>query len=146
MNRSDLDVLNRARATSGTGRRALLAGGLLSALALGQRADAKQKQKKSKPRKKPTQPKLLWAVVDSGGTLAFGSGATAARKMQGNGTYEVTFDRDITECATIAQVTYLSGIGEVYVSTGGTTAAVFTYDTQQNRVAANKSFHLMVMC
>jgi hypothetical protein len=146
MNRSGLDALNRALATtSGTGRRALLAGGLLSALALGQRAEAKQKQPKAKPRKKPS-PKTLWAIVDPGGTLAFGSGVTSARKMQGNGTYELTFERDITECTAIAQVAYLSGLGEAYVSTGGTTAAVFTYDTQQDRVAANKSFHLMVMC
>ncbi len=48
--------------------------------------------------------KVLWAIVNSDGTLDQGKGALVAgtAKLAGLGTYEVAFERDITACAAIA--------------------------------------------
>jgi hypothetical protein len=115
-------------------------GALLSALALSRGAETKAKKKKK------GKQKTLWAVVDSNGSLAFARGAASARKTQGNGGYEVTFNQDVSECAKIAQISYFYAPGTVYVTPGSTTVTVFTYDTSGSPVAADKEFHLMVMC
>ena len=118
---------------------------MLGALGLARGADAKPKTPNTK-RKKAAAPKMLWAVVDSGGTLAYGSGVASVRKLQGNGAYEVVFERDVSACAHIARLPYFYAFGDAYVTPGTTNVTVFTYDTGQNRVAADKAFHLMVMC
>jgi hypothetical protein len=139
MDRSGLDALHRSLTGNGTGRRSLLIGGLLSALALSRGAETKAKKRKRKQ-------KTLWAVVDSDGSLAYGRGATSARQVSGNGAYEVTFTQDVSECAKIAEITYFHGPGTAYVTVGSTSVRVFTYDTNGGPVAADKGFHLMVMC
>jgi hypothetical protein len=139
MDRSGLDALNRRLPGNGTQRRSLLMGALLSALALSRGAETKAKKRKR-------QQKTLWAVVDSNGSLAFTRGATSARKLQGNGAYEVTFNRDVSECAKVAQISYFYEFGSASVTAGSTSVTVFTYDTSGSRVAADKGFHLMVMC
>jgi hypothetical protein len=139
MDRPRLDALNRSLARNGTGRRSLLMGGLLSALALSRGAETKARKRKR------TQ-KTLWAVVDPDGRIAFARGATAARKLQGSGAYEVDFAQDVSECAKLAQLSYFYQPGVAYVTAGSTSVAVFTYDTSGSPVAANKGFHLMVMC
>jgi hypothetical protein len=139
MDQSGLDVLTRGLAGNGTRRRSLLIGGLLSALALPRGTEAKAKKQKRKQ-------KTLWAVVDSDGSLAFARGATSAKKLQGNGAYEVSFNQDVSECAKVAQILYFYEFGSASVTPGSTTVTVFTYDTSGNRVAADKGFQLMVMC
>ena len=99
MDRSGLDVLNRTLSGNGTGRRSLLMGGLLTAIALSRGAETKAKKRKRKL-------KSLWAVVDSDGSLASARGATLAKKLQGNGAYEVTFSQDVSQCAKITQIPY----------------------------------------
>ena len=139
MDRSRLDALHRSLSGNGTGRRSLLMGGLLSALALSRGSETKAKKRKKKQ-------KTLWAVVDSDGSLAFGRGATSAKKLQGNGAYEVAFNQDVSECAMIAQISYFYQPGTAAVTTGTSSVTVFTYDTSGSPVAANKGFQLMVMC
>ena len=143
MDQSRLDGWKQALGGTGTRRRSLLVGALLSAVAL---APAEAKPKQPKSRKKAKAAKTLWAVVDPGGALAFGSGVASAKKLQGDGAYEVVFERDVSPCALIAQIPYLYSPGEAYVAPGTTSVTVFTYDTSQNRVKANKAFHLIAMC
>ena len=133
MDQSRLDALNRSLARNGTGRRSLLISGLLSALALSRSTE-------TKARKRKRRQKTLWAVVDSDGRLAFARGATSARKLQGNGGYEVTFTQDVSECAKIAQIPHLSGHGTDYVTVGSTSVRVFTYDTSGGPWRATRGF------
>jgi hypothetical protein len=139
MDRSGLDALNRSLAGNGTQRRSLLMGALLSVLALSRGAETKAKKRNKKQ-------KTLWAVVDPDGRLVFGRGAASAKKLQGNGAYEVAFNQDVSECAMIAQISYFYQPGTATVAAGTPSVTVFTYDTSGSPVAANKGFQLMVMC
>jgi len=93
----------------------------------------------------------LWAYVWETGELKRGSGATAATKA-GSDYYEVTFNRDVSNCVALA--TPAKG------STNGVTANIFLYtvagsvnpnqvevDTESSTVTANPSaFTLAVFC
>jgi hypothetical protein len=146
VDRSGSDALHRDLAGNGTRRRSLLLGGLLSAFGLSRGAEAKSNVTASRKRRKKRAAKLLWAVVDSGGRLAFARGAISAKHGQGNGAYEVVFAQDVSQCAKIAQLQYFSAYGEAYVTQGSTKVSVYTFDTSNGRVAADKSFYLMVTC
>ncbi|HEU5430681.1 MAG TPA: hypothetical protein VFU81_03410 [Thermomicrobiales bacterium] len=146
MDGSGFKALTRLFGERGIRRRALLGGALLSAFALPRPGAAKTQAGKRTKRKSASAPKLLWAVVDPDGRLAFGNGATAAAKHQSEGAYEVSFDRDVSACGHVAHVPLFYAPGEAFVTPGAASVTVFTYDTGQGRVAANKAFHLMVMC
>lgn len=107
--------------------------------------------KKCPPKPNPTPPagpKVMWAIVDRGGQLARGSGATAVKKTA-EGMYQVTFEQNVEACAYVAQLPYFSAFGEVYTHPNAVepnSVTVFTYDTSQARLALNKDFHLIVTC
>jgi hypothetical protein len=95
-----------------------------------------------------------WAVVDGNATLArpLGKGVSVERVGEADGTYVVTFDRDVTECgyeATIGR----SGTESVEDPGFATVVRRFevpngvlvqTYDTAGTRV--DKDFDLAVFC
>src|SRR5690242_20515979 len=87
VDRSGLDAPNRNPVGNGTRRRSLLVGGPLGALGLARGADTTPRTSKTK-RNKAAAPKMLWAVVDSGGQLAYGSGVSSVKKHQGHGASE----------------------------------------------------------
>lgn len=51
---------------------------------------------------RPAAPTMLTAVVDKDGPLAYGVGAVSSRQVGADGSYEVTFDRDVSRCAYVA--------------------------------------------
>jgi hypothetical protein len=57
----------------------------------------------------------LFAFVGATGNLIYGSGATAATKLIGNGNYKVTFNRSLSNCVAMANV----GLGEPDSTAGG---------------------------
>ena len=95
--------------------------------------------------------RVLWAVVDSDGTLARGQGALDANRLS-DGTYEVLFDRGIRGCAYTATIG-LSGAagveapGEITVVgrfEAGNGVFITTHDS--TGASANRGFHLTVNC
>jgi hypothetical protein len=99
---------------------------------------------------------LMFAVVNSDGTLDRGSGARSV-SQDGAGKYRVVFDRDVSECvypATTGIPFSASSSGGSPLSEGVTHVAslagvpegvfVTTYDFAGN--LASRSFHLMVFC
>jgi hypothetical protein len=155
-------TLGRGAALKALG--AALMSGLLAVRALPQDAEAKPKRRRKRKKRKAapprpapsappatpeaSAPKLLWASVDRDGRLVRGSGATSATRTS-DGSYRVFFKRDVEECAHVVQIPYFSALGEAYPHRSAvdpTSVTVFTYDTSQGRIAANKDFHLMVMC
>jgi hypothetical protein len=81
------------------------------------------------------------AVVNGGGGLVRGRGATAARRDAGTNTYVVTFDRDISQCAYTATPTGATTAQTLSVQTGGVPTNV-RVDADQNPTG----FHLHVIC
>jgi hypothetical protein len=98
-----------------------------------------------------TQKKVLWAVVNSNGTLARGRGARDANAL-GSGGYEVLFDRNVRRCAYTATIG-LSGAkgnsspGEItVVGRNGATNGVFIKTRNSSGASANRGFHLTLNC
>lgn len=152
-------TLSRGSALKALG--AALIGGLLGITAPPEDAEAKRRKRRKRKRRKPTPvpsvptpvpaqatPKLLWATVERDGRLLRGSGAVSSKRTS-DGSYRVYFNRDVEECAHVAQIQFFSALGEVYTHRSPaepTSVIVLTYDTSQGPRAANKEFHLMVMC
>ena len=98
----------------------------------------------------------LWAVVDIGGALVHGSHTTAVTKLFPGvtaGAYEVTFDRDVTNCALLATLGRTDSqafnpdpgeIGTAYRN--GNPNAVFVKTRDSAGTAIDGSFHLAVFC
>ena len=100
-------------------------------------------------------PRALWAVVGSDGSLVRGTpGATAAQLFKPiNGAYEVAFGTDVTECVLIATLGRTDAqdanpdpgeIGTAYRNGDPDAVFVKTYDS--TGAAADRSFHLSVLC
>lgn len=98
----------------------------------------------------------LFAVVDSNGTLARGSGATEATSV-GTGEYTVRFNQNVRGCAYVATIGLsasegTSPSGEITVAGefgGGDPAAVngvFVSTRSSTGASANRGFHLAVFC
>ena len=93
----------------------------------------------------------LFAVVNSTGSLARGSGIVSSVKLAGTGTYEVIFDRDITACAFNA-VAGVAGGGSTFPAFGvvavrnGTTNGVFLAWVNAAGTAVDSGFHLTLTC
>lgn len=102
------------------------------------------------------KPNALWAVVGTDGTLVRGSpGATATQlfKPSVDGAYQVDFGTDVTGCALTASLGRTDSldlnpapgeIGTAYRS--GNADAVFVKTYNSAGTAADRSFHLMVLC
>ena len=92
----------------------------------------------------------LFAVITSDGVLVRGRGVTSVTKLGGSGAYEVIFDRDVSKCAYTASVgppTTGTVLGEVNIATrGGNDNGVFVDTNTSEGAAADKSFHLHVIC
>jgi len=92
----------------------------------------------------------LFAVVNTDGTLSRGSGVTSASKIS-TGSYQVIFDRDITQCAFTATRgqpgTGTVGFGFIDVALrAGTTNGVFVKTADSAATQTDVSFHLRVDC
>jgi hypothetical protein len=91
----------------------------------------------------------LWAVVNANGTISRHRHATNAIKL-GTGTYEIAFDRNVTNCVYVATVGPGGGgfaLGEVNVAArDGNTFAVFVDTNSSGGSAADLPFHLLVNC
>ena len=98
----------------------------------------------------------LWAVVDIGGALVHGSHTTAVTKLFPGvtaGAYEVTFDRDVTNCALLATLgrtdsqSFNPDPGEIGTAyRNGNPNAVFVKTRDSTGAAVDESFHLAVFC
>lgn len=94
----------------------------------------------------------LFAVVNANGTLARGSGATSSSQPEGTGTYEVIFNRNVSQCAFnatigLAGTTGSSDPGFVNVVGRFTTPnGVFVTTDDTAGTATNLGFHLSVTC
>lgn len=85
-----------------------------------------------------------WAVVNSDGSLARGSGATASSNLL-TGQYEVDFSTDVTACAYVATPTF--GPAYIYVEPRTSVAdGVFVATFDATASFANFGFHLVVHC
>jgi hypothetical protein len=94
----------------------------------------------------------LWAVVESDGTLARGSGVTKTDQPFGTGTYEVVFNQDVFNCA------YLTGLGDggdtgaeykgnvAVTHRDGNRNAVFVRAFDATGTLADQPFHMAVFC
>lgn len=92
----------------------------------------------------------LWAVIARDGSIARSSGATGSQRLV-EGTYEVTFNRDVTQCAYVASVGFADStspiIGMIGVrQSGGNPNGVIveTYDPIARHF--DNHFHLIVGC
>ena len=92
---------------------------------------------------------LMAAAVNADGTLARNTGATNVIKL-GVGTYEVEFDRNVTQCfytATVGPAGGGSALGEVNVAPrGGNANAIFVDTNASDGTGADKPFFLIVFC
>jgi len=98
-----------------------------------------------------TPKKVLWAVVNSNGTLARGKGALDANHLGGGG-YEVLFDRNVRQCVYTATIG-LSGFssyetpGEItVVGRNGATNGVVIATHNSSGVLQDRGFHLALNC
>ena len=93
-----------------------------------------------------------WAVVASNGTLSRGSGVSSVTHV-GTGTYRVTFNQDVTNCAYVATVgstgTGLPSEGRFVVTAreSGNPNAVAVGTLYRNGTSyEDNPFHLAVAC
>lgn len=96
------------------------------------------------------KPKVYNAVVGPTGVLNRGT-ATAASKVTGTGFYQVDFPVDVTACSyTASQGTLAAGTQPDGTATtaqrAGVPTAVFVSTYDSAGVAADRSFHLIVVC
>jgi hypothetical protein len=102
----------------------------------------------------PARPTVLSAVVNVDGTLVRGVGAVSSFSFEVDGAYEVTFNRDVSQC------TYVGGAGEANTFpaddaiTIGTSLGdssnnavyVIEYDAILGYDSYSSGFHLLVVC
>jgi len=92
------------------------------------------------------------AVVSAGGHLVRGNGAVAASQPEGQGTYEVDFETDVTACAYVATLgqTGSNGLslpGDItVVGRSGTPSAIFVTTGDNKGRNRNRSFQVDVGC
>jgi hypothetical protein len=91
----------------------------------------------------------LWAVTRSNGTLERQSGATDVDRT-GEGRYEVTFNRDVSDCAYLATIgqptTGTPPAGEIGVSRSNDVNAVLVRTRGSDGTFTDRGFHLAVHC
>ena len=93
---------------------------------------------------------VLFAQVSATGVLDNSSGGVTVTKLTSAGNYEVDFGRNISSCAfnaTIGPSGGGSSNGEVTVADrSGNTEAVFVDTNDTTGAAADRPFHLLVVC
>ena len=93
---------------------------------------------------------VLFATVNADGTVANSSGGVTVIKLGSTGNYEVDFARDVTQCAftgTVGPAGGGSALGELNVADrAGVPNAVFVDTNNSDGAAADKPFHLIVVC
>jgi hypothetical protein len=93
----------------------------------------------------------LWAVVNANGRLSRWSGATVSARSSA-GRYEVTFNRDVSNCAAVATIgnttsTATPPTGRVQVTTAqGKPAALLVVTYALTGAASDRPFHLAAFC
>jgi hypothetical protein len=93
---------------------------------------------------------MLFAVVNSNGTLARGSGAVSASKLSATGEYQIIFNRSVNRGAFLSTIGLAadsgqSPPGEIIVNLRvGTTNGVFVQTSDSEGKDADRSFHLAV--
>ena len=92
----------------------------------------------------------LWAVISSSGTLVRGSGALSATRT-GMGDYEVIFNRDVSECASVGSVAPAGGGTTSFVSHWGGRAAsagpkIVGAIRSHDATAVDSAHHVAVFC
>src|SRR5437763_5973461 len=92
----------------------------------------------------------LTAVVNTNGTLARSQGTTSSTHL-GTGTYEIVFNQDVTQCTYVATLGNPGALtppaGEIgAASRAGIPDGVFVETRDSAGAAADRSFHLIVVC
>jgi hypothetical protein len=96
-------------------------------------------------------PGMLFAVVNSNGTLARGSGAVSAAKLAATGEYQVFFNQPVNRGAFLSTIGLSADAGqsppgEIIVNLRvGTTNGVFLQTSDSTGKDADRSFHLAVV-
>lgn len=85
-----------------------------------------------------------WAVVDSSGNLARGSGVISVGHT-GPGSYIVKFNKNISQCTWPATLRSSFGFVETEIS-GTTTDTVLVRTRDPSNSDADRGFHLVVIC
>ena len=93
----------------------------------------------------------MWATINADGTIARGAGVVSAEHLGVDGSYQVIFNRDITQCAYIATLGNPgAGSPEVgFIATAlrvSTTNGVFVETRDTDDLFVDSSFHLQVSC
>jgi hypothetical protein len=93
----------------------------------------------------------LWAVINANGTIARSFGVTSIQKVGGfPGTYVVTFNRNVSNCAYIASLGDGAGNtfqGEVSATNNVSDANAVSVSTDNSSgVGTDRAFHLAVFC
>ena len=94
---------------------------------------------------------VLFAEVNTNGTLANSSGGGVTSVGQGAGNYEVDFARNIAACTAVATLGFSTGSilppGEVSLTdTPGNVESVSVITWNSDGTSANKPFRLVVVC
>lgn len=89
----------------------------------------------------------LWAVIDKNGNLVRGSRVTRVAHL-GVGKYEVTFYKNVTQCAYVATANNASSEALLAFTASGHESAngVYVEIKDQNRELRNGAFNLVVAC
>jgi len=93
----------------------------------------------------------MWAVVNSNGSLARGAGVSTSSQPFGTGTYQVNFNRDVTQCAYTAT---LGNPGDgnpprgfiIVAARAGEPSGIYLETRNLLDALENRSFHLDVSC
>jgi hypothetical protein len=110
-----------------------------------------KKPKVSYPESKTVATQTKFAVVNANGITARGRGVVSSQSL-GTGFYEVIFNRNVTRCAYVATVgsSATSGTeptGEMtVVGRAGNVNGVFLTSTDSTGAAADRGFHLQILC
>lgn len=94
----------------------------------------------------------LTAVVTAGGHLVRGTGVTGASQPEGQGTYEVDFETDVTACAYVATLGQTGSVGLslpgdiTVVGRSGIPSAIFVSTSDTKGRLRNRSFQVDVGC
>ena len=89
----------------------------------------------------------LWAVIDKNGNLVRGSRVTSVARV-GIGMYEVTFYKNVTQCAYVATTINASSQALLIFTASGhqSTNGVFVEIREQTRIPRDGPFNLVVTC
>lgn len=86
----------------------------------------------------------LWAVVNKEGTFARFKGAAKVENVA-DGSYVITFDRDVSACAFAATI-YGVPVGQITAQNAPGVGTVYVSTANSSGGAVNKTFHLAVLC